>query len=435
MMRFTYGASVQGTFKPSKGKFMFCAEGSTEFALAEGQAKVTGYFPDAQGHHVVARWFEDEKGEQSADLGYLQLALEVVLYGFAGASAMICVNTHFDAKGGLPALRGAFKEEDHTNKQEGRKKKPGKKDDPMLQGAGVEGSLFAGVKAGCDVKLKLNWRNPEQKNEWRDLAEAGYGVAVAAGAAVEGEFKIEYERGKFHVRAHAGIVAGIGASGTVNCVVNVEKIIELIQFCYTELRKADFGYVCVFDQDAFYAISALISYHFAFAVETTELLSEQWIKVDRWWNDRRVKNAEAKMLAQNIIADSEGVLRYATPEAQGRMLYILSETFWLTTEENQEKAVIKLLSYIQSEKEFDEVCEHMTPDGQSNHTPDDGKARLNDLLDFTQQGQFDKWLNKLTEKGKADPNGPVREVAGVPYEFRSPWEKAKELKKGRFAVA
>ena len=428
MMRFTYGASVQGTFKPSKGKFMFCAEGSTEFALAEGQAKVTGYFPDAEGHHVVARWFEEKKGEQSADLGYLQLALEVVLYGFAGASAMICVNTHFDAKGGLPALRGAFKEEDAG-------KKPGKKDDPMLQGAGVEGSLFAGVKAGCDVKLKLNWRNPEQKNEWRDLAEAGYGVAVAAGVAAEGEFKIEYENGKFMIRGHAGLVAGIGASGTVNCVVNVEKIIELIQFCYTELRKADFGFVPIFHPLAFENLSALVAFHFVSGIDTAVLVLNQWDDIYQWWKKRNVGKAEAKTLAININNDHkrEKILRFATPEAQGKMLYILSETFWDTLEEQQEDAVIKLLKNFQSMRELKEAFEHMTPDGSSTKKWEEGEARIVYLLDGEQQEAYTSWKDSIN--GKADPNGPVRVVHNAPYERKSPWKKAKKLKRGRFAVA
>ena len=65
------------------------------------------------------------------------------------------------------------------------------------------------------------------------------------------------------------------------------------------------------------------------------------------------------------------MLRFMPPETKGALLYHLTETFWLSRsgmfwisrEELQEDAMLKILSLIQTQREFQEVCEHMTEDG------------------------------------------------------------------------
>jgi len=101
------------------------------------------------------------------------------------------------------------------------------------------------------------------------------------------------------------------------------------------------------------------------------------------------------------------------PEAKGALLYHLADTFWLSRtgtfyisrEELQEDATLKILSLIQTRREFQEVCEHMTEDGSKSVRDDPYQAgynRLKTLFDFSQYIRFLQlqigWRSKEKQK-------------------------------------
>jgi hypothetical protein len=107
------------------------------------------------------------------------------------------------------------------------------------------------------------------------------------------------------------------------------------------------------------------------------------------------------------------MLRFMPPEAKGALLYHLTETFWLSRsgmfwisrEELQEDATLKILSLIQTRREFREVCEHMTEDGSKSVRDDPYQAgydRLKTLFDFSQYIRFlqlqIEWRTKEIQK-------------------------------------
>lgn len=109
-------------------------------------------------------------------------------------------------------------------------------------------------------------------------------------------------------------------------------------------------------------------------------------------------------------------MRFATPEAQGRMLCIWCRTYIESAEEIQEDAIIKLLQNVQSQQEYHEICEHMDLKGKK-VSAREGDRMIRRILDGTQNDIFRKWRQQLPIV--AQKNGPVQIVTQTPFPKRN----------------
>ncbi len=89
-------------------------------------------------------------------------------------------------------------------------------------------------------------------------------------------------------------------------------------------------------------------------------------------------------------------MRYTSPEAQGRILAILSRRFWVSKEELQEKAILKVLKGFQCRREAELVYARITF-GKEPISVDEGRKKLFAILDGREQDQYNAWWDELDE--------------------------------------
>ena len=92
------------------------------------------------------------------------------------------------------------------------------------------------------------------------------------------------------------------------------------------------------------------------------------------------------------------MLQFTTPEAKGRMLYVLTQTFWTSDEKVQEKAIIELLSYVRTKTEANKVFKSITDDSKMKIAVWEGIKKLNHVLDGPEQKKYDLWYASLPYK-------------------------------------
>ncbi|PLY04673.1 MAG: hypothetical protein C0625_15890 [Arcobacter sp.] len=381
-MRYAGGASAKASFSDfKKGKISGNLEANSRFALGQAQVKVASYLPDAQGFQVK---LPNIATKDDLDFGYFKLELECILSGFAGACAAIDVGVNFDVKDDV--LKISTKEDNEKTKRE-KEKEIGK----------LRGEVFAGVSAEAEVSGKALWKNPEKYDEFSIIAKIGYGVKGALGLGAEGEFKIDFQDGKFILRAKAGLVYGAGASGKVGFMVDAKTIVHMAQFVYHLLMKADYRTLDCIASRAFYALSSYLVESIADAVELAE---EEWEKLTKWWSSKEQAMKKAKALAKSINKGlKDDLLSISTPEAKGKMLAILCVTEYFDDEEEQEKAIIKVLTYIQSKNEARNVFKSISLKGRR-IDKSEGEEKLHDILDWYKydgEKAFKEWWSILPE--------------------------------------
>jgi hypothetical protein len=358
LMRYTHGASLKGNIDFSERRFGLTGESQVTLSLAEGRADFNAYVPREEGHalrfdYTVASG--PRRGETKRfDCGHIRARLQAALSGFAGASLQAGVGVHFDvASGGRVELRGATRndrnEEDTT--------------------VDMSGEAFAGLKRGCEVSGAAEWRNPESNHQWGVLAEVGAQGTAGVGAGAKGDFFIEYENGRFLIRAKAYLIWGAGGGGGFLFTVNGNTIAEFCQFIYHQLKNNDFNFMDFMNEDAFRYFDILRAY----TLLAGEMLTSAYEKGFEFretmafslfhaLEDLKNGRVEAKVLAQKILSSTEEVL-FQPPEAKGRLLRALCHRPWLSFNSEQEQAIIAVLRTIQTWNEYKEVMEHLTVDG------------------------------------------------------------------------
>ncbi|MEJ2456296.1 MAG: hypothetical protein P8103_19400 [Candidatus Thiodiazotropha sp.] len=179
----------------------------------------------------------------------------------------------------------------------------------------------------------------------------------------------------------------------------VDNIVEFVQFVFHQLNNENFDYLGFIEENAFDVLTTICYWHVRTGQELVKFVGKSFDYVEQWATREMELAADAEDLARRVLGHSHDMLRFMPPEAKGALLYHLTETFWLSStgtfwisrEELQEDATLKILSLIQTRREFREVCEHMTEDGTKSVRDDPYQAgydRLETLFDFSQYNRF-----------------------------------------------
>ncbi|MNN11225.1 hypothetical protein D3C81_1241750 [compost metagenome] len=127
-----------------------------------------------------------------------------------------------------------------------------------------------------------------------------------------------------------------------------------------------------------------------------------------WWKERQATRVEAEALADYLIAHKEDKviknrqqdvpLRVLPPETIGPMVYLLTEGVAAGVTgmfiENQEQALVILLSEVRHWRQFIEVLEHCSVDGKKVNAMK-SLERINALLNGHEQNQFNRFIDSL----------------------------------------
>ena len=399
--RFSSGAAFHSELDPANGKLSIAMATHAELSLAEGRAQCQLLMPSPEGIHC-----KFELNDQSCDLGFFRLDLSLTLSGNAGASANLGAAINFEMVDNKPAMKGVSKDHKNPERPDRFKKDRFLHEKGKVQGVNGEAGFFAGVTAGCKVNLALQWQNPEEINKFVTLAEAGESIEVAAGIGGEAYLKIEYDEitKKFIVRFGAGLVAGIGAKGKLDAVIDGGNIYLLVQFIYHQIMKTGFVRSEIIDPESFLFLQRLLAKTFIAGSDLTQEIQLTLRDMTDWWKGLNQSKHEAEQLAVRILAD-DSFYKFSAPMIKGRFLAILCRQFLFSFESKQEQAIVKLLSYTQNTAEYHEILRHTSESGAQLTKNGLLKAEsvLNEILDSQEQIRFDIWkfrLKKEAEIGK-----------------------------------
>jgi hypothetical protein len=393
-MRFAAGASGFAEYNPKNGKVHIQAKAEAQYALAEGKVTVEQSFPTSNKsairiYYRIGGWDGERR---HASLGHFQATLAITASGFAGASAVIAANVHVDSSEGLPKIKGIA----------ARKKG---------QGANIEGSAFAGVRAGCEVTGELRWKDVlTSEKKWDTLCKVGKKVEAAVGAAAELEIRLMFSRatGKFYFNCHAGLVLGVGPSGSFLLEVDANNIMKMLHFVYNALLDVDFRYLELFDRrtnafDWYLSLNLLALGKGISSIEAAQQLASGSIKgitdyINRLFvgRQREIQGAE---LAQNVIEDLKlqeyAVFLHSPPEVKGTVLDNILYDWWLTpsiwsSDDIKIQAVNQILRTFQSWRDFEETVLRMNPEGTAR--PAEFQKNLDRLFELIGKGKVDQRL-------------------------------------------
>ena len=362
LMRYACGTSISGSYAPLEHGFTYKADTDDKINLVSGKLTTQVYYPTpTQGHEFA---FTDGEGNR-LDLGLFQAELKANLSGLAGASVQLSETMHFTLLDDKTTVRG----NNTTSEQAG---------------------FFAGAQIGCDISGALKWANPEclvpptdQSKQHEDvqakgdltqadfalLAQLGGGATVAVGIGEEEQFKVTYHDQTFYIVASIKTVEGIGFSGRFCAKVEVETIEHFVAFLYHQIKNHNYNYTGLFTDFAYQAWVGITTIA-VWAGKSIAEYCQNGVSNARQWlanvrnHDEQLAQLQ-RLLIKNILAN-ENQVKFAPPETKGHWLYelcqqpVLSKEYWQHDIWHRQQAIILILSYIQSAKEYQVVLENMT---------------------------------------------------------------------------
>lgn len=403
LLRGYAGYGVTLGYDPKKNSYGLTGTAEARAILAEAKATFDGYIPHRDGWHALINFSSEtasQAGQQnSLDFGYFRGKVTIGVTAMLGASIFGTAGIEYS-----PGPNGSVLAK------------------PSMAGAKgqVSAGAFAGVEAGGSVTGALEWQNPGwrkdengpvQNAKWAAIISIGVSGAANAGIGAEVDFMITFENGKFMFRCKAQVVIGIGAKGGLTGTVGFGTMYDFIMYVYHQLKDNNYAILKHISKEAFDAIVKIVMYAVEFGVEAirhVEARIDQIIATAM--APIRAAN-EAEAYARKIKARPEA-LYFAPPEAKGAILYRLSETFTFSFEEHQEAAILVVIGTIQTQREWEQIVERITPTG-SKSSAAAGMARLNWIMDGGSQRKFNQMIRFINSLP------PRTRMAGEPITIRN----------------
>lgn len=429
MMRYMGGVGAAATYDPSGGKLGFKAEAKAEFSVAEGKAAIAFYAPHRSGWVLH---FQSPTSGKIYPLGAIRAKIEGVLAGVAGASVVGELSSEIECSAMKIAMKGVTS--------------PGTPPPPINPAAGpqvtqktkitpakVDIGAFAGVKVDVDITGSLQWKHPDKAkdDEPEDFIKIAPGVSAMLGAAAAFKLEVTYNNGKFIMVVQASLCLGPGARGKIACETNALLIGKFIYWVGYQLYHANYEFLGFISKEAFKALQDIQFLMIQsgkeavdFTLKTYDQISEKVMDVLSIMDKTEARDALATSILKNDVK-----LRHATPETKGMLLYQLTrhdKTDWVNRNNyqkgdayhNRKKAVLRVLQWVQTKREWDNVFQHMHPRGERIN----GSHYLT-VERFMQLGydEMDDDLKRIKERLRADParGYPIAANNSTAYELNS----------------
>ena len=385
LLRGYAGYGLNLGYNPKTAGYGLTGNAEARAVLAEAKAQFDGYVPHRDGWYAFIPHFNQvasEPGRESLlNFGYFRGHIKITAHAMLGAAIFGTAGIEY-----VPEEEGKLLVK------------------PSMAGAKGEVAVgaFAGVEAGGSASGALEWLNPgwceeadgEVKDKkWAIFIELGVMVAANAGIGGEVDFAITFENGKFMFRAKAQLVIGVGAKGSFTGLVGVGAIYDFVMYVYHQLKDNDFAKLNFITEEAFNAVVTLVLYGIEFGTEALQYVGDQFDRVVEQLQSYIAAPDEAEAYAKRIKERPE-ILFFAPPEAKGAVLYRLSETFLFSFEEHQEAAILTVVGTIQSQREWEQVVERITPTGAKS-TAAAGMERLRWIMDGGSSVKFQQMLRAI----------------------------------------
>lgn len=395
-LRFAASASAGvNSWNPSTGEIDVGVSGSAAFSFGEGNVVLKAYLPGQAGYPLNI-CYRGANGELiNHPFGAFRAMGKVEFNCFAGLRADVEVGASTQYKTSEQAA-GATALLDSPSLDVG-----------PSGNVALRGSGFAGVQAGGSLTGALEWAAPQEGQagalgDWNSLAEVSVSGNASLGLGGSFDFGLRIENNKLVMTCKGSLVLGPGAGGGFGTEVNLKAIYNLIKLVCGVLGDLDYRYIACITGDAFDMLAfGLFKVWVNPQLALIDAFSEGRIELLQWWKERERGRAEAETIARHILENGvlltqEGQIPFGKlpPEVLGPALYLLSETWATSWEDEQESAIVRLLTGIQRWRHFIEILEHMSPDG-SKVLAMTSLERLHAILDGQQQREFIRFVHNL----------------------------------------
>ncbi|MFP3977603.1 LysM peptidoglycan-binding domain-containing protein [Marinobacter sp. KMM 10035] len=397
LMRFAMQASAGvNAFDLSTGEIDIGTKASASMALLEAEVKLVEVFVPHENGWDCRFTYKNRNGELTdMAFGAFRFSGEITLNCFAGG------RVSGEASARLSTGAASFLLSDKK-----------KIEASPTAGLAVTGNAFAGAEAGGSVGGMFSWVHPSEryKNDadWKDLFKISAGGTLALGAGAGFDFQLRAEQNKIILICKGRLVFGPGASGSFGSEIGADKVWTLAKTVFEVLAEADYHFLSNIQAELFTQWAQSLFLALSDQTKTiTDLLVSPVEDFSRIWAARANKKSAAEKLASQILkeAKKKDYLEDMTfnglpyhqlpPETLGMMMSTLCDTFIDSWEEDQEKALLILVSQIATWRKFFETLEHMSEDGKKVN-PMNSLRKLSSILDDglsdNQLSQFHKWI-------------------------------------------
>ncbi|MGX1127039.1 LysM peptidoglycan-binding domain-containing protein [Pseudomonas sp. HLS-6 TE3448] len=404
-LRFAASASAGiNSWNPAQGLIDVGVKGMAEFSLADAAVSFNSYFP-SQGGYLTSITYRNGEGKTVRHpLGVFRLSGRLELSCFVGTQLQgeAATKTQYKPReqpAGATALLGT----------------------PTLDVGksgyiGVKATAFAGAQTGGALTGSFQWIEPDLQgtgniepgqanasSNWVDLAQIKAEGNVALGAGLSGEFGISISKGRLALKCKGSIALGPGAGGGFTSMVDIELVGKLVLLFCKALAEVDYRYLLDVTEDAFdFLTTGLFKAATASISKAMDAFGGERDEMSIWWRTRQGTKAEAYALADHLMQYRAVSLKaqpiplnLLPPETMGPMVHLLTESYVESFEDTQEKALVMLLSALRSWRQFIEVLEHCDPQARKVNAME-SLARINALLDWHQQDEFNNFIDALT---------------------------------------
>jgi len=456
-LRLTANASTVNNWNPDTGETQFSGEAHAELTIFSGKVSSTIYVPDRVGWPL--KFMVNDTKE--ANIGVLRAKIDGELTGYVGASAQVEGNLQFVTHDNKQLLMGnRTKGSRFATRKQGVKIKD-TKDNP--KGLEVKGEAFGGAKVGASLGGALQWLKPfdslvdelpgmmqtfgidativnliqvsmKQSDEakeshlgkFEDFATLKVGGEAQLGAGLSGEFRVRFVKGRFRFHISGSLCLGPGAKGEVEGEITPELFLEFAVWVVYQLYGIDYKHLVIISEDAFKALSYMlvmggkdiyINYYNKMRAEFDNVKQDFLDYIDEISSEfvNAVKESSARNDFANSINSDPGRVYIFSPEAKGIALNILTsdgaydrvdinnqgDGFLPDTNLGRKKAVLYILSSIQTKREWKKVLTRITKDGVAHPGNEDAVVKLaeENLKFFLQIGfNRDKELESIIDK-------------------------------------
>ncbi|MBA6421744.1 LysM domain-containing protein [Pseudomonas sp. 5Ae-yellow] len=412
-LRFAASASAGvNSWDPAGGNIEVGAKGSAAFSLAEGSVALSSFFP-SQGGRTMQLAYRNANGETVLHpFGVFRLQGKLEVSCFVGAQVQGSVGARVQYKpsdegpSGATALLGS----------------------PQIETGrggyiGIKGDAFAGAQAGGALSGALQWIEPSKigrgkivsgqsnaSSSWTSLAEIKGEGNGALGIGAGFDFGLTIRSDRLAFNCNGRLVFGPGAGGGFATVVDLENTYKVVTLLCDALSEVDYHYLLSVNADAFnyvaYGLYQIASQPGRAAVVAFDMGQRE---MKAWWQLRQTSKYEAENLAHYLVRHEAVIVNgqrlsidRLPPETLGPMAYMLSERFVESWHEDQEAALVLLLSHVRTWRQMLKLLEHCSPRGETVNGME-SLDRLNRLVDGSQQQEFNRFIESLAVNHGSTP--------------------------------
>lgn len=292
---------------------------------------------------------------------------------------------------------------------------------PGVTSSGSVGAeVFAGLKASGELLGGLQFQNPEKGDKFDFIAAIGPKLEGQLGGGAGANLMVNYEKGRFLIRAKAGICIGLGAKGELAIEVGAKRVLSFLEWLFRAILNAGFEILEIVHERAYDAAKRL-------SVLLIEGIDNAYTQLEAEWRgfmkdlEDGISREDRRVNLMERILSNPAALRCAAPEAHGILLWQMSrhgkltKTAYLSANSEdfevlgrRKRAIYQICLWAQCRSQFENMVQHMTSEGDKG----DFATNYQHLLNFMEIGPADsQWDDKLRNLYARLPFEPARGYA------------------------